>query len=503
MLRRPRAHPRSLPAGRVLGPVLALLLAVGFPALPGAEGASAQEPYDLVILGGRVMDPESGRDEIANVGVRGERIAVVTTDPIEGRRAIDATGHIVAPGFIDILSGIASRRTAHEDKAADGVTTTFGMHGGPLDVEGYVAEQRAARPVVNYAKTVDHRAVREAAGATDRYAPAAPEQIPVMKELARRAIRAGAVGIGFGLNYSPGASYEEVFAMFEVAAEEGVPVHLHARYKGDVFPLTMSLAAMEVIAMAAATGAQAQLAHLISSTVGSAPLTIAMVEGAAARGVDVGFDFHVWTRNQTTLQSALYDEGWQERFGGADYSDLYVARTQERLDSARFVELRAEPEPISVQTEFIPEEEIVMGLESPLGIVSSDGGGLVDGTGHPRSVGTFGRFLGRYVRELGVVDWMEGLRKITLLPATRLERSVPRMRLKGRLQPGMDADITIFDPGTVDARATYAEPARRSAGIPWVIVNGVPVVADGVAVEEAAPGQWLRHPATRPVSQEP
>jgi hypothetical protein len=233
--------------------------------------------------------------------------------------------------------------------------------------------------LVNYGATVSHAELREAVGATDRYAPATPEQIEAMRPLAVQAIRDGAVGIGFGINYTPGASYEEVFALFEVAAAEGVPCHLHARYKGNVFPLTMSLAAMEVIAMAAATGAQAQLAHLISSTVGSAPLSIALAEGAAARGVDVGFDFHVWTRNQTWLQSALFDEGWQERFGGADYSDIYVADTQERLTEARFFELRAQSEPLSVQTEFIPEEEMIMALESPMGIVSSDGGGLVDG----------------------------------------------------------------------------------------------------------------------------
>jgi len=244
----------------------------------GACTGPDDDAYDLVILGGRVMDPETGRDEVANVGIMGDRIALITSETIQGARTIDATGLMVAPGFIDILSSIRSQRKAHLDKAADGVTTAIGLHGGPLDVAGYVARQEAARPVVNYAATVDHRDVREAAGATDLYAPALPEQIPVMKELARQAIRDGAVGVGFGLNYSPGASYEETFAMFEVAGEEGGMVALHARYKGNVFPLTMSLATMEVIAMAAATGAQAQLIHLISSTVGSAPLSIDLIE---------------------------------------------------------------------------------------------------------------------------------------------------------------------------------------------------------------------------------
>jgi N-acyl-D-aspartate/D-glutamate deacylase len=451
--------------------------------------------HDLVILGGRVMDPETGRDEVANVGIVGDRLATITTDAIQGRDTVDAGGHIVAPGFIDILSSIRAERKAHVDKAADGVTTAIGLHGGPLDVAAYVAREEAARPVVNFAATVDHRDVREAAGATDLYSPALPEQIPLMKDLARQAIRDGAVGVGFGLNYSPGASYEETFAMFEVAAEEGRIVALHARYKGNVFPLTMSLATMEVISMAAATGAQAQLVHLISSTVGSAPLSIALIEGAAAHGVDVGFDFHVWTRNQTSLQSALYDEGWQARFGGADYSDVYVAKTQERLTRERFLELRAQPGQLSVQTEFIPEEEIVLGIRSPMGIISSDGGGLNNGTGHPRSVGTFARFLGRYVRDQEVLSWMEGIKRITLLPAQRLEKAMPVMARKGRLQEGMDADIAVFDPVTVRERATYAEPDQRSAGIPYVIVGGVLVIDQGVEVADAAPGRWLGEPS--------
>lgn len=473
--------------------VLALMALMVLPA-----SRPAQELYDIVIFGGRVMDPETGRDEIASVGIRGERIGTITTVDIHGREMIDATGMIVAPGFIDILARIGQNRDAHVFKIGDGVTTAFGMHGGPLDVAEYVEGHTRIGPLLNYAATVSHAGLREAVGATDRYAPATPAQIEMMRPLAVRAIRDGAVGIGFGINYTPGASYEEIFALFEVAAAEGVPCHLHARYKGNIFPLTMSLAAMEVVAMATATGAQAQLAHLISSTVGSAPLSIAIVEGAQARGIDVGFDFHVWTRNQTSLQSALFDEGWQERFGGADYSDIYVARTQERLTEARFFELRAQPGQLSVQTEFIPEEEMIMGLKSPFGIVSSDGGGLVNGRGHPRSVGTFGRFLGRFVRDLEVVSWMDGIKKITLLPAQRLERAVPRMARKGRLQVGMDADVTVFDPNIVRERATYADPAQMSEGISYVIVNGVLVFDDDSVIEGVVPGQWLRHP--RPIS---
>ncbi len=469
--------------------LLGLLLVAGL--LPG--GAAVQEVFDLVIHNGRVMDPESGRDQIANVGIRGERIAIISTRALRGRRQIDATGLVVAPGLIDILSSTKADKVTQVQKVSDGLTTTFGMHGGPLDTGDYDRRMRGMGPLLNYGSAVGDRVLRTAAGATDPYRPASRGQIDRMTRLAEQAIASGAAGIGFGINYAPGESYEEVFALFQLAAKHKTPCHLHARYKGNIFPETMSLAVMEVISMAAATGARAQLAHLTSSTVGSAPLCIRLIEGAARHGVDVGFDFHVWTRNETSLQSALYDQGWQQRFGNISYEQIYVSSTQERLTKERFEELRRQKEPVEVQTEFIREEEIEMAVHSALGIISSDGGGLDDGKGHPRSVGTFARFLRLYVRERKLLPLMEGLRRITLLPAQRLEESVPRMRRKGRLQEGSDADLTLFDPEKIRERATYREPALRSEGVRYVVVNGVLVLDRGEPVEGVAPGQWLRH----------
>lgn len=297
---------------------LAALLLIAIPVYASPQGTL----YDLVILNGRVMDPETGRDEVVHVGLQDGEIAVLAHERIRGRREIDAHGLVVAPGFIDLLSSIMPDHTAHVLKIADGVTTTLGMHGGPVDVENYRREMAAIGPLVNYGRTVGHSDLRAAVGATDPYQAATPEQIVRMQELGTQAIRAGAAGIGFGINYSPGASYEEILALFEVAAAEDVPCHLHARYKGNIFPETMGLAVIEVIAMAAATGAQALLAHLTSSTAGSAPLCINLIEGAAKHGIDVAFDHHVWTRNETSLQSALYDPGWEERFGGITYGNI-------------------------------------------------------------------------------------------------------------------------------------------------------------------------------------
>ncbi len=441
------------------------------------------------------MDPDSRRDKRANIGIRNGKIIAITQQPIEGKYEIDATGSIVAPGFIDILSSIGPTRESSVDKVTDGVTSAFGMHGGPIDVAGYEAEMKAGGPLINYGRTVGQNQLRVAVGLTENYKPASREQIQRMQELARQAIHAGAVGVGFGVNYTPGASYEEIFALFQVCGSERVPCHLHTRFKGAIPPETMSMSIMEVLADAAATGAQAEVAHLTSDTIGSAPLSISLIEGAAAHHLDVAFDFHVWSRNETWLKSALYDPGWQERFGGISYGNIYVAATQESLTKERFDELRKAPNDRLVQTESISESEIIAALHSPISIVSSDSGGLENGKGHPRGRGTFARLLGLYVREKHELSWMDALRKITILPARRLETSVPSMKKKGRLQVGCDADITIFDPNTVREQATYQEPDRPSRGINYVLVNGTVVIDRGQLVPGVTPGEWLRHAA--------
>ena len=471
-----------------LGQALAL---AGLILTSGAVPSAAQESGDIAIVGGRVVDPASGRDRVQNVLIRGDRIVAITDESVTAARVIDASGLVVAPGFVDILAHIRPSHEPQRYKIKDGVTTVVSMHGGPVEIDGWYAGFEADGSLVNYGTTVGHPEIREAAGVTDRYAPASRAQLVRMREIAARSIEAGAVGIGFGINYTPGASYEEIIAMFDVAARHGVPAHVHSRYKGSVFPETIVQSVQEVIAAAAITGASAQVVHIASSAIGSMDVALEMIEGARRNGIDIMADMHPYLANSTRLESALYDPGWQERFGGVSYDSIMLVDTGERLNEETFEYWREKG--ATIITFFIPKREMLMGLTHPDVMVTSDGV-IVDGKGHPRGAGTFAHVLGRMAREEGHLTLMEALRKMTIMPAQRLERSVPSMRHRGRLSVGALADITIFDANTIIDRATYLDSAQYSEGVHYVLVNGTVVLDGGAFVDGATPGRPIRHP---------
>ena len=177
----------------------------------------------------------------------------------------------------------------------------------------------------------------------------------------------------------------------------------------------------------------------------------------------------------TDIKSAIFNEGWQEVFG-IDYRDLQWAATGERLTKESFERYRKQGGMVAV---FSMTEEIVeTALKHPLTMIASDGI-LQNGKGHPRTAGTYSRVLGRYVRERGALSLMDALRKMTLMPAQRLERRVPSMKNKGRIRVGADADLVVFDARSVIDKSTYDEPAKYAEGTRYVLVNGVIVVKDG------------------------
>lgn len=460
---------------------------------PAAQSEQDSQSVNLVIRNGRVMDPETGTDAVLAVAVNQGQIVALgqEAEKLNGRREIDARGLVVAPGFIDLLARLTPDEESQRYKVMDGVTAVFNMHGGPVNIPSYFKSfAQAGGSYVHYGTTVGHNPLRRAVDASDRSEPSTPEQVEHMRLLAAQAIREGAVGIGFGVNYVPGASYEEVLALFEVAAQHGVPCHLHVRYKGSVFPETIVAALQEVITAAAVTGVSVQVVHLGSSGVGSMEVALKMIDGARRHGIDIAADVYPYLANSTNLASAIYDPGWEERFGGITYSDIQLVETGERLTKATFEKYRKEG--AQIITHFLPEEEVIAAYRNPNVMVASDGI-IRRGKGHPRGAGTFARFLGRYVREKKVVTPMEGLHKITLLPAQRLEKTAPAMKRKGRVQVGADADLTLFDPAVIIDRATYEDPAQYSVGIHYVLVNGVVVVDAGKLVEGVKPGQPIKH----------
>lgn len=468
----------------------------GLAAMLLAPGLAGAADFDVAINGGRVLDPETGLDALRSVGIRDGRIAALAETPLAGTVEIDAGGLVVAPGFID-LHAHGQDAFSNRFQVADGVTTALELEIGVLPLSDWVA-QRAGRALIHYGATAGHPAARHNhltgdavgnivyAGALTRddgeFAAYRPDAAGIADIVARleAGLDEGALGIGLGISYTPAASHTEIFRVFELAARRGVPVFVHMRNArtlgGDALaPL------QEVLADAAATGAALHVVHVNSSTNTDAPVALAMMRGARARGVDVTTEFYPYTAGSTRLESALFDD-----FQG-DYTTLQWTATGERLTEETFHRYRAEGGWV-IQHGQDPATNAWLAAQPDV-MVASDGVPFVDGFSHPRSAGTFARVLGHYVRDEQALDLMTAVAKMTLLPARRLEAVAPAMARKGRVQVGADADLTLFDPGQVADRATFMEPAQSSAGIRHVLVGGVPVVRDGVIQEGVFPGQ--------------
>ena len=470
-----------------------LLSLLAFPPL-----ASAQAGYDMVIQNGRVMDPETGTDAVRNVGIRNGRIVRVTAEPLQGARVLEARGLVVAPGFIDLHSHGQDDEN-YRLKAQDGVTTALELEIGVPDVARFLSE-REGRALIHYGATASHPAARVAAfgGTLPAGAilppsgpatndPAPPAQIERILALLREGLAAGGLGVGMGIQYTPGATRLEVIETFRLAALVHVPVFVHVRSFGRIEPGSSIEAVAEVIAASAVTGAPVHIVHVNSSGVKDALECLRLVEGARARGLDVTTEAYPYGAGMTDITSALFNPGWREKLGIA-YSDLQMVDTGERLTAETFERYHEAPEPRGVILHTNPPELVDAVMLHPLTMVASDGG-LKNGKGHPRSAGTYARVLSRYVRAQGRMSLMEAIRKASLMPAQRLETSVAEARRKGRLQEGADADIAVFDPATVEDRASYEHPSEPSVGFRYVLVAGTLVVDSGKLVEGTFPGR--------------
>ena len=385
-----------------------------------------------------------------------------------GRETIDATGLVVAPGFIDLH---VHGHDAENDrvKVLDGVTTALELEIGTADVDAWYAA-RDGRSLVNYGVSSGHVPSRMAVfGDRGTLLPngdggrvvAAPAQLADILARVRRGLERGALGVGMGIQYTPAATRWEVVETFRVAAASKRPVFVHVRSFGEREPGSSVESFLEVLAAAAVTGAPLHIVHLNSMSLDQTPKTLALVEQARQRGLDVTTEAYPYSAGMTRIESALLDQ-----YDGAPDETLrklqWVA-TGERLTRETFKKYRREGGMVILHLN-TPEME-AMAIASPVTIIASDGR-LEAGKGHPRQAGTFGRVLRHYVRETRQLALMEALRKMTLMPAQRLEKAAPGFERKGRVRPGADADLVVFDAARVSDSINVRAARAPDRGLP-------------------------------------
>jgi dihydroorotase/N-acyl-D-amino-acid deacylase len=526
---------------RVLTVVLALLIP--------ARVRPATPEFDILISGGRVLDGAGNPWFYGDIAIRGDTIAAVgRLGGASARLRIDASGRAVSPGFIDIHSharwGIFEHPAA-ENYIRQGVTTVIDGNDGdsPIPLRQFLDSLSKMPVTLNFGMFAGQGSIRESViGGTKR--PASAEETRRMRELTRQAMLDGAFGLSTGLFYVPGTytPTEEIIALARVAGSLGGIYISHMRDEAREVVASVE----ETIRIGEEAGLPAQVTHhkiIGAAAWGSSRETLALIERARARGVDVTIDQYPYTASSTSLEAALFPqwaiEGGRAELarrladpserakikatvidrirnerGGGDPASVVLANcpADPALDGKTLAAVTAGPPTVENAAETtigieqrgdctgifhaISEEDVERILRSPLTMIASDGE-IPSSTGvpHPRSYGTFARVLGVYVREKKLITIEEAIRKMTSMPAARL-----RLPDRGLLRPGMKADVVVFDPATVIDKATFSNPRQFAAGFDDVLVNGRPVILRGALTRER-PGRVLYGPARRPVGQ--
>jgi hypothetical protein len=466
----------------------------------------AQSPivYDVVLSGGRVIDPETKLDAIRNVGILNNHIAQISSEPLKGKEIINATGLVVSPGFID-LHVHGRSNVEQEYQLHDGVTTALELEWGIENLKEWYAS-RHSKALINYGASVNwpyerfkalnqnvnlseelveasRKGESTLANLQDRTRhtytmPIEPKQQNIILENIKTSLAEGGIGIGVPIGYLPKTNPVEMYRVFQFAGEINALVFSHVR-NPDIISI------QEVIADAVLTNAPLHIVHINSMSLGNIQLALDMVATAKNKGFDIATELYSYTAASTALQSAMFDEGWQQRLG-ISYADLQWVATGERLTKETFETNRKAGGAVIIhmmKPEWIKTGTVAQGV-----MIASDGMPYSK-LAHPRTAGTFSRVLGKYVREDKVIDLKTAIEKMTLLPAKRLEGIAPMMRFKGRIQVGADADITIFNPNTVIDKATFEKGLEFSVGIEYVMVNGNFVLKNGKTVSNIFPGQ--------------
>jgi N-acyl-D-aspartate/D-glutamate deacylase len=466
--------------------------------------AQSSVQYDIVLAGGRVIDPETKLDAIKNIGIINNRIAQISSETLRGKETINVRGLVVAPGFIDLhVHGLSN--VEQEYQLHDGITTALELEWGVGHLGKWYAS-RQGKALINYGasvcwpferfrafdkykssvKELEQSTVSGHGSLRSMINTISPSYTDTLTTVERKKVVAnihtslseGGIGIGVPIGYLPKSSPVEMFRIFQLAGELNALIFSHVRE-----PNIISI--QEVISNAVITGSPLHIVHINSMSLSNINLALEMIELAKKNGSDITTELYPYTAASTLLQSAMFNEGWQERLG-MTYNDLQWESTGERLNEKTYNQYKEQGGTVIMH--MMKPEWIKTGITAPGVMIASDGMPYAK-LAHPRTAGTFSRVLAKYVREEKAIDLSTAIEKMTLLPAKRLEGIAPMMRYKGRIQVGADADITIFNPATVTDKATFEKGLAFSEGIEYVIVNGTFILKNGKTVANAFPGQ--------------
>ena len=507
--------------------------------------AVAQESFDLLIKNGRIVDGTGTPWYEADVGIVGDRITRVgNLSGATAPQVIDATGLIVAPGFIDphthALRGIFDVPNA-ESALLQGVTTlTEGNDGSsPYPIDRHYADIQDLRISPNWAVFVGQGTIRQRViGFGLR--KASPQEMVRMKQMVRDAMEQGALGISTGLFYVPGSftSTEEVIELSKVAAEYNGIYISHIRE--EAAQLIDSV--QETIRIGEEAGIPVQITHhkvIGVENWGASIESLRLVDEARARGVDVTIDQYPYTASQTSINALIpqwAQAGGREEMlnrinspetystikneviakilydrGGGDPKNVFISRNSwdPNMAGKNLAELTMEagmePTPENAAEivfdiirgggatavyHAIGPEDVDRIMRHPATAIGSDGpvGVFGEGAPHPRQYGTFARILGHYVRERGVITLEEAVKKMSSQSARRLG-----IHDRGLITEGYFADVAVFDAEEIIDRASFEQPHQYATGMKFVLVNGEVVVENG-AHTGRRPGRILHGP---------
>lgn len=448
---------------------------------------------ELKILNAKIPCFDNKTWKEADILIDNGSIVKIGSISEDTERTIDAGGHIVSPGFIDIH--------AHEDPVhageykffnADrellmGVTTKVAGNCGINydDLGDFCRNIEKGGSPTNYMMFMGQNYLRERVGATNRYLPATKDQMEKMKQIIREEDKLWSpVGLSCGFEYAPGATEEETIELLSAFENENCLMSVH--YREDSENGVESI--KEVLRISRASGCRVQFSHIGScSALGYMKESLAAIDEAIEEGIDIMADCYPYAAFCTGIGTAVFDEGCFEKWGKT-YEDILVTAgpyKNQRCTKEIFEKVRKETPDINVVAFVMNEEEVIEAYQRPYVLAGSDSI-FVKGGGHPRGAGTFPRILGYYARQKGALTLMEALEKMTVLPAERMG-----LGSKGEIKEGMDADLVIFDEHTIIDKADFEHPAEPPEGIDYVIIGGETAV-EGQNIVSARLGRYIK-----------